>query len=163
MDIFLGILGFFIALFGVSQGIVLLVNYFSFTKPFSLKMVKYQVYDYSVHNQLTKVELVSCIITLIISVMLIAVVLIFGEIITYILSGVGFAIGLIYSLIINKAAVGYTYFNVDCFVSKHQICMDMDKYNENKFFFLRKSSVLRHISFVPLSSKHTFSVIFAFR
>ncbi len=33
MDIFLGILGFFIALFGVSQGIVLLVNYFSFTKP----------------------------------------------------------------------------------------------------------------------------------
>lgn len=135
MDIFLGILGFFIALFGVSQGIVLLVNYFSFTKPFSFKMVKYQVYDYSVHNQLTKVELVSCIITLIISVMLITVVLIFGEIITYILSGVGFAIGLIYSLIINKAAVGYTYFNVDRFVSKHQICMDMDKYNENKFFF----------------------------
>ena len=135
MDIFLGILGFFIALFGISQGIVLLVNYFSFTKPFSLKMVKYQVYDYSVHNQLTKVELTSSVITLIISVILIAVVLIFGETVTYILSGVGFVIGLIYSLIINKAAVGYTYFNVEHFVSTHQICMDMDKYNENKFFF----------------------------
>ena len=44
-------------------------------------------------------------------------------------------IGLIYSLIINRAAVGYTYFNVERFVSKHQICMNMDKYNENKFFF----------------------------
>ena len=75
---------------------------------------------------------------------LIAVVLIFGETVTYILSGVGFVIGLIYSLIINKAAVGYTYFNVERFVSKHQICMDMDKYNENKFFF-KKSMIFSHI------------------
>lgn len=135
MDIFLGILGFIIAFFGISQGIISLVNCFSFTKPFSLKMVKYQVYDYSMHIQLIIVELTSRLIALIITVVLIAIVLIFGETVTYILSGVGFAIGLIYSLIINKAAVGYTYFNVERFVSRHYICMDMDKFNENKFFF----------------------------
>lgn len=134
MDIFLGVLGFLIALLGVSQGIVSLISYFTFIKPFSLKMVKFQVYDYSVHRQLIKVEFASKIFSLMIYLILITILLVFGKNITFFLSSIGFVIGLVYSLLINKSAIGYTYFNVERFVSKHQICMNMDKYNENSFF-----------------------------
>ena len=41
----------------------------------------------------------------------------------------GFIVGLIYSLVINKAAIGRTQYNIDRFVNKHSICMNEDRWN----------------------------------
>ena len=130
MQIFLSILGAIVSFFGTSQGLWLVFSNISFTIPFSKKMVKYEVYSSTVHKQLVIVDCVSSLITFILACLIMIPVVIFGSMTTLWISGASFVVGMVWSLIFNRNMIGNTYYNVNRFISKHSICMDMDKFND---------------------------------
>lgn len=129
LTIILCILSFLVAFIGVAQGIVLIVKMITFTQPFSMEMVKNNVYELTVHKQLVFVDWTASLITLLVAVCMAAGLIIWGKTPCLIVAIAGFIVGLIYSLVINKAAIGRTQYNIDRFVNKHSICMNEDRWN----------------------------------
>lgn len=129
LTVILCILSFVVAFLGVAQGIVLIVKMITFTQPFSTEMVKNNVYQLPVHKQLIFVDWTASLITLLVASGMAAGIIIWGKTPCLIVAIVGLVIGLTYSLVINKAAIGRTQYNIDRFVSKHSICMNEDEWN----------------------------------
>jgi hypothetical protein len=127
--VILSIINFFVSLIGVAQGIVLFIKLISFTRPFSMEMVSNEIYALPVHKQLMYVEWISSLITLLVSVGIAIVLIVFGKTPCLIVSIIGLIVGLIYSLIINRTAIGRTQYNIDRFIKRHSICMDPEKMN----------------------------------
>ena len=71
----------------------------------------------------------SILITLLVVSRMAGRIIIWGKTPCLIVAIVGLVIGLTYSLVINKAAIGRTQYNIDRFVSKHSICMNEDEWN----------------------------------
>lgn len=119
---------FVISFFGVAQGVVLLVRLLTFTQPFSKKLTEHRVYDLSVHGRLIRTEWAEHIIFLAITLALSVLLMTFGELPCAIVLITGFALRLIYSLVISKAAIGITTENVNAFRKAHGALVNMERF-----------------------------------
>jgi hypothetical protein len=121
---------FVISFFGSAQGVVLLIRLLTFTMPFSKKLTERRVYDRSVHKRLLITEGVELVIIIAVSAGLSMLLIIFGETPCAIVLIAGFAMRLIYSLAINKAAIGMTAHNVNAYRKAHSAVMNMERFEQ---------------------------------
>jgi hypothetical protein len=119
---------FFIAFFGVSQGPVLIIRMLTFTLPFSKKLTEQRVYDRSVHKRMILTEWVKHIVFIAVSIVLALLMVTFGDIRSLVALIAGFVLGLIYSLVINTAAIGFTPYNIKGFRKAQSRRMNMERF-----------------------------------
>lgn len=98
---------------------------FTFVRPFSKLMVKYNVYDVAVHKKLVLVDFITDIILFSLTMIIAILVFIYGGTIEIIV----LLIGLLISFFITMNQLSINQENIKRFCKRHYVCMDMQNFD----------------------------------
>lgn len=125
MKILINILIFIAALLLIAPSFTMLLRNFTFVRPFSKLMVKYNVYDAAVHKQLVLVDIIGDILLFSLSAAITVLIFIYGGTVEIVVLLIGFLISFL--ITINQLQINQN--NIKRFCKRHYVCIDMQNFD----------------------------------
>lgn len=125
MRILINILILVTAALLIAPSFTMFLRNFTFVRPFSKLMVKYNVYDAAVHKQLVLVDIIGDILLFSLSAAITVLIFIYGGTIEIIMLFIGFLIS--FFITMNQLSINQE--NIKRFCKRHYVCMDMQNFD----------------------------------